>query len=784
MYCTLEKWVASFLAVLSVLVFFPATTTFGFTCTYGTCPDGKTTGINDYECHVSSYSNDMCGESYVRTITAWCANTPSACQACAKRGKCDGYNRDDNPNCDEIYENACAPCCPSKPSCSCGSWGSCSTDCGTGTQSRTCTPSGCDTQSRSCTVYNDIDGGWSSWSTCDSSGNQTRTCNNPEPYCNGLECLKEDGTSGLTETRPCGYISGIIWADENSSGDSTASLPSEDWAGKPLSCVDSDNVNPFVLHASADDENILTSTVGSWWCDSSVSKYSTAQQIQRGNRNITLSNLPTIPADGSFIQRNFQCSNVSWIFTNSLNQSSHGTSCTASNLPILANEFGQTNSLTWRLRSDCEVSNTYQLKVNVDLYDYEDTNSCSDSNNIIGNAPDGLGVTIHPSSGDSRTQDLSGGFTIFSSVSLPGYYNPVITTGGVLRNDSMQNGEVYETFNQVCPSNGSYTATYNAKYCEKHEVDLGVKRLYKDGWISVIDADLFAGDVAIPVPLGVGSQPAGFTKTLMNSLDNNTGGFSFSKTDIDPPSDKADAGDYGLLNQLYEIYEDSDLGGKSIQLEEGGQSHNSKWLHNVFSFNPPSTSTNLDSMPSSFNSDTVYDISASDFEDYINSSSLNYTISGSTGVAILYITDVDSEGINISNTITTSSTGRLIIVIPGSVTIDKDIGSDPTLFSISQDPHIMSGIVAQGDISFDAEDVVDDEGQDIPIMLTAPLASRTNISFSRDLGYDNNAVMPAESVMQYNRFLYLLASLEKEKSEDTLYYTGLTSYDTDWEYIY
>ena len=54
-----------------------------------------------------------------------------------------------------------------------------------------------------------VNGGWSAWSACDATvgvcgaGTQTRTCTNPSPSCGGLQCLKLDGTRGLTETRAC-----------------------------------------------------------------------------------------------------------------------------------------------------------------------------------------------------------------------------------------------------------------------------------------------------------------------------------------------------------------------------------------------------------------------------------------------------------------------------------------------------------------------------------------------------------------------------------------------------
>ncbi|OGJ03244.1 hypothetical protein A3F97_01205 [Candidatus Nomurabacteria bacterium RIFCSPLOWO2_12_FULL_41_10] len=63
----------------------------------------------------------------------------------------------------------------------------------------------------SCSEIKPVPGGWSAWSSwsacsvtaCGSTGTQTstRTCTNPTPANGGAECLKTDGTRGLTETQ-------------------------------------------------------------------------------------------------------------------------------------------------------------------------------------------------------------------------------------------------------------------------------------------------------------------------------------------------------------------------------------------------------------------------------------------------------------------------------------------------------------------------------------------------------------------------------------------------------
>jgi hypothetical protein len=99
-------------------------------------------------------------------------------------------------------------------------------------------------------------------------------------------------------------------------------------------------------------------------------------------------------------------------------------------------------------------------------------------------------------------------------------------------------------------------------------------------------------------------------------------------------------------------------------------------------------------------------------------------------------------------------------------------------------PNIEAGIIASGVITIESEYDFDSGIVDNPIMVSAPLISNTNLDFQRDLGHDNNAVIPAQSAKAYNKYLYFIASLERENSQDTLYFTGLTDIRLDWEYIY
>ena len=164
-------------------------------------------------------------------------------------------------------------------------------------------------------------------------------------------------------------------------------------------------------------------------------------------------------------------------------------------------------------------------------------------------------------------------------------------------------------------------------------------------------------------------------------------------------------------------------------------------------------------------------------------SPIEYVINNS-GVAILYLTG-GGEAV-IARGITTNSSGRLLIVVNGSVRITEDPGTSITATTptMSDKPNIMAGIIASGTIEIESQGTADKDNFDKAIMFTAPFISRSGLTFSRDLYHDNNATMPAESAKAFNKYLYLLTSLEREESADNLYFTGLTTFDIDWEYIY
>jgi len=363
-------------------------------------------------------------------------------------------------------------------------------------------------------------------------------------------------------------------------------------------------------------------------------------------------------------------------------------------------------------------------------------------------------------------------------------------------------GNVPETYTMKCPTVDSYSYEPSSPPPEGTTITLdniGLQTIYKKGWVSSIDSDIFASGVHVEVPAGPtnnsnsGQTPHGFAKTLINSSSNNGNSLGFllshSNQTANPSLD-------GCPNN--KIFENNfscneDYGGYSVNLFLRNQDHKSKWLEN-FTFTPPITSKDQMELfsgtitPGSvvvLNSG-VYNVQADFINDVLDMfdsvGELKYRIDGPDNLIVLFIDD----DITIPVKITTTDTERLLLVVNGSVTISEDVGTSitPTTPMMTDNPHIMAGIIAKDSIITESQGTADEDSFDKTIMFTAPLVSKSGLTFSRDLYHDNNATMPAESVKAFNKYLYLIASLERNKSSSYLYYTGVSTYDLDWEYIY
>ena len=355
-------------------------------------------------------------------------------------------------------------------------------------------------------------------------------------------------------------------------------------------------------------------------------------------------------------------------------------------------------------------------------------------------------------------------------------------------------GNVPETYTMQSPAVNQYSFEPPSPPSEYATINLniGLQTIYKKGWVSAIDADVFADRLNVIVPDGPTNNSSsgqifqGFAKTLINSSFNNSNylGFIFSQSANRSNPDIL----RGCPNKKgFETNTscNTEYGGYAYDLKNFDQEHKSIWLEN-FDFSPPSSAETLNSLPTTFGAGKIYQISSDKFNGRLGSGSdYSYTItsSGGEGIAILYVNG-NSE-INVNINITNPSKGRLLLVINGSLTVGSNVGTNITSFQMSGNPNIMAGIIAKDQITFQSRGgSISPSNFDKPIMVSAPLVSRAEISFKRDLYHDNNAVIPAESAKFFGKYLYYISSLEREKSSSYLYYTGVSTYDLDWEYIY
>jgi hypothetical protein len=633
---------------------------------------------------------------------------------------------------------------------------------------------------RSVTCCAPTNGSLGVWGTC-TGGTHVSTCVGFD--CGGncsAECSDEGGTYNYSThvcTRNCLRLDGNIWSDDDGDGKELSDYWKRD-LNSPFGCGTSKTFSNFYMTISG--ETPPNQIVG-WFCHSNP-LYGTYYNSPVPNaiepettKSVTLS---SIPQGYKF---------VSWQYITQENGGSvvrEGSGSSATNL--LMPSSGWVN-VHWKLAQE-----KYNLKLKVREIPPEESATpslCSSSKFNTFDVMPGADVTIKNSIGSttlcSGTSNSEGDFTC-----------PIWTHQGkvLIEVSKYVGGSVPETYTMQCPAVNQYSYEPPSPPSDGATINLniGLQTIYKKGWVSAIDADIFANELNVTVPDGPtnNSSPGqiyqGFAKTLINSSFNNNNylGFIFSQSDdiSNPDIERGCPSKKGFETNTSC---DTEYGGYAYDLMHFGQEHKSIWLEN-FDFSPPSSAETLDSLPNTFVAGGIYQISSDIFNERLGSGSdYSYTItsSGGEGIAILYVNGNSEINVNINTTST--SKGRLLLVINGSLTIGSNVGTSITSFQMSGNPNIMAGIIAKDQITFQSRGgSISPSNFDKPVMVSAPLVSKAGISFKRDLYHDNNAVIPAESAKFFGKYLYYISSLEREKSSSHLYYTGVSTYDLDWEYIY
>lgn len=613
----------------------------------------------------------------------------------------------------------------------------------------------------------------SDWGDC-SNGKQTRTCDGatccPTGCTVGTPGCDCGNCNGEPLERPCLYVEGNIWSDDNGN---LARESSENWwnPNYPVSCSTSKSHPSFYLTYTG---HTGINQINEWYCNGNNSYYRSpfnglVENIEPEQpHTFTLSNWP----DGYKPK--------SWVYENYLNYSETSGNWISGNFTTTSLSMpasGWTN-VHWELEQEKYNLEIIVKKIKPEIIDLPD--QCTDGG-IYDGSLENASITVYDA--DDVSQVVCSG----SSNSEGKLTCPIWILQGPLKIEATKTvgGATPETYELRCPNSTVYEYDPGSvNDGDNKSVGIGLKVNYKDGWVSAIDSDIFANLLSVVVPEGptdnsdTNQTPQGFAKTLINSSVNDEKhlGFIFSEVNdrSNPNVDTECPNSKGFETTDVQC---TNLGGFSYNLISGGE-HDSKWLES-FTFKAPENSLDYIPKSTSFKSGEIYNIGIGSGEGDILPTS--YSITDGDSVAILYI----DGNLTINNNFTTNSSGRLLLVVNGSVTISKDVGTDVGSFLLSQDPNIEAGIVASGGIYFNSIGGLVEEGNnDKPIMVSAPLISKESLTFARDLYHDNNAIMPAESAKSFNKYLYLLTSLERQKSQDNLYFTGVTTFDLDWEYIY
>ena len=603
---------------------------------------------------------------------------------------------------------------------------------------------------------------YGAWDGVCSNGVETRTAT---PVCGG-SCTD-------SVTRPCLRIDGNIWSDDNKDGKNISDYWKKD-LNSPSGCSTTKIFPGFSMTISGETSPL--NQISDWWCHSGGYGvyYNTPLPNAIEPESTKTANLNNIPAGYEVLSWNFR------YLKDGVITSKTGPGSIASNL--LMPPYANWVNLNWELKQQ-----TYNLTINVkkilpEIIDLP--GKCNDSN-IYDGVLQGAQITIR----DADTSDILCSGTSNSAGKLT---CPIWILQGALHITATKPGEGFtpETYLLRCPNNDVYVyePDHTPVKNESISTDIGLQTRYKDGWVSAIDTDIFANTVSVVVPDGPtdnsddGQIFQGFAKTLINSSLNTEKslGFIFSEADdrSNPDIERPCPDRKGFETTDNHC---TNLGGFSYNLISGGE-HDSKWLAS-FTFKPPEDAKEYTSKGNNFKSGEIYKISTESGDEDILPSS--YSITDGDSVSVLYI---DGD-LTIKDNLTTASNGRLLLVVDGSVTITTTAGEGIATFNMSNDPHIEAGIIASGKIEFKSiGGLITETNHDKPIMVLAPLITKNIINggiiFSRDLYHTNNAVIPSESAKAFNKYLYLLTSLEREKSQENLYFTGVTTYDLDWEYIY
>jgi len=308
----------------------------------------------------------------------------------------------------------------------------------------------------------------------------------------------------------------------------------------------------------------------------------------------------------------------------------------------------------------------------------------------------------------------------------------------------------------------------NALATTSPTLSFGFSLFGNDKWFDAIDGDIY-GDGIIAYVASAPDPLAGFSPYLINTQSGSSiGGYGFSATTIDTQSTGSDVSEKGGSGQRLAVL-------PAYPPTDG-------WL-NKFNFAIPSGA--ITSIPSnnSFEDGKVYSFSVSQFNSILNEGSYKFERGDSfaPAVAIVYVTGSGSININ-SDFVSKNNDKSLVVVTTAEINISKEAGTALNNYRVNEASQIDLIIIAKKDINFASQYNENASIFDKPLMIYGSLASMGTINMNRNLGFVSNASYPATSVRFYPYLMSLIARYELENNTTGEPYTGLATFDVQFNY--
>lgn len=576
-------------------------------------------------------------------------------------------------------------------------------------------------------------------------------CCRRETVCNHVCSDGEDGGDGTPPT-PKGPIMGVVWYDFN---ENTAYDAGEAWGTS--SCSSNVSVGMNVNYGGSN---------ASWGCQAGPMPYYSGAAVDKGStQTVTL----TPP-------NSYDCSWVTWSYTvcgnaacNSGNTTGSGTGCTAT-VPNIS-ENG--NHLWWKIAPIYRSisGNLGELTGGV--------GAC----NLTGTFDiPGLSTVAYQGLSTVGSSPVTGGRTGLASYNISRLYNVTNFNTVCVNGPTVSGNKVYVL---KCAASSQVACTVSSGSCVSCNpntslrsgnvaLNFGFNMYDAKKWYTSIDGDLFGANiityVATNPQAGSGFKP----NIIINRTGSTPGGFGLAETTINTQT---------LGTSI------SAKGGGATQVGIRAANRGvDSWLHS-FGFKAPANAITAMVGQNNFVAGKVYKYTAAQMNTILaradmapgSSYAITGGVAGQPNLAIIFVEDLAPTISITKRFISANPQDMLIIVSAAPISIAANLSvPNLTTFSSTSTPQIQAILVSKG--SIDTNTVGQTPTYDLPIVFTGSLLSRSQLALSRSLGGYNNSLYPSEVVNYVDTTIAKI--IDYEMANTTISnYTGITTFDTQWEYI-